>query len=306
MRGYMLAAVSSASYGVNAFAPILYAKGFNIDSVLIYRYLFALIMIGAIALYRRIDMRLTRKELCLVAPVGVAFALSSLTLFESYNHVGVSLAATVLFVYPAMVALLLWAFFKEKPNAVTIAAIPVVMLGIFLLDVNGIIEGESSWVGLLIVCTSALMYAIYMVIVQKSALSKMNALKLSFYSLLFGGLLFVARLPFTGGLRPLSDASEWVLCVALAFFPSLLSLSTMAMAIRLIGSTSTAVLGAFEPLTSVLIGVALYGERPDVWAWVGMSIIVLSVTVMVTQAKIAKVAKKVSNNIRKNSTMLSA
>lgn len=44
--------------------------------------------------------------------MGMLFAYSSWSLFEAYKYMGVSLSATVLFVYPAMVAMLMWAFSK--------------------------------------------------------------------------------------------------------------------------------------------------------------------------------------------------
>ncbi len=293
MRGYLMAAISSASYGINALAPILYGAGYSTDSVLFYRYLFATVMLGIIAIVRKTDLRLSGHELLLVAPMGLLFALSSLSLFESYNYVGVSLAATVLFVYPALVALLLWLLYRERPTRITIISIPTVFVGIALLDINGILHGNSSWLGLCIVIASALSYSIYMIVVQKSCLSSMNPLKLSFYSLLFGMLLFVVRLSMNDGWQPIEGALNWSVVLALAFFPSLVSLCTMAVSIRLVGSTATAVLGAFEPITSVLIGVFLFSERPDLTAWLGMGIIILAVTVMVTQGRWHSILNKV-------------
>ncbi len=286
MRGYMYAALSSSSYGVNAFAPLLYAVGITTGSVLFYRYFFAVLMLLGLMLLKRESFRLTKKEFWLIMPMGLLFAYSSLSLFEAYKYLGVSLSATALFVYPALVALLMWVVFRERPNMVTLVAIPVVFVGIVMLDWEGLMEGTSSVAGLLIVFSSALSYAVYMVVVQKSCLSKMSSVRLSFWSLFFGMWLFVGSTGFCSEVQMLEGVWEWVLVLALALFPSLISLAAMSVAIRLVGSTATAVLGAFEPVTSVLIGVVLFGERPGLVSWVGMVVILLSITMVVAGRRI--------------------
>lgn len=289
LRGYAYAALSSASYGVNAFAVILYATGLSVNSVLFYRYLFATLIIALIMLAKRESFRVSSGELAIVAPMGMLFAFSSFALFEAYNYLGVSLSATVLFVYPALVAILLWAFCREKPGKVTIFAIPVVFFGIVLLDFDGITGGESSIIGMLIILSSALSYAVYMVVVQKSRLSRMSSTKLSFYSLLFGLVFYVIVTRLCTDVQPLATSRQWAVLLALALFPSLISISAMASAIKLVGSTATAVLGAFEPVSSVLIGVCLYGERPSLVSWVGMAVILLSVTAVVAQNRVLRI-----------------
>lgn len=286
MRGYLYAAMSSSSYGINAFAPLLYAVGITTGTVLFYRYFFAVLLLLAIMFLKKESFRLTKKEFWLICPMGLLFAYSSLSLFESYKFLGVSLSATALFIYPALVALIMWIAYRETPGKVTLFAIPVVFIGIVLLDWEGLSAGTSSPLGLLIVFSSALSYAIYMVVVQKSCLSKMSSTKLSFYSLLFGMVLFIAQTRCCTEVQMLHTPLQWVIVLALAIFPSLISLAAMAQAIRLVGSTATAVLGAFEPITSVLIGVCLFHERPELISWIGMVVILLSITTVVAQNRI--------------------
>ncbi len=299
LRGYIYAALSSSSYGINAFAPILYAVGLTTNTVLFYRYLFATLLTVGLMFFNKESFRLTLKELLLIGPMGMLFAYSSWSLFEAYKYMGVSLSATVLFVYPAMVAILMWIFFREKPGKITLFAIPIVFLGIVLLDFEGITQGTSSPIGMAIVLSSALSYAIYMVVVQKSCLSNMSSTKLSFYSLVFGLLFYIIMTGFCTQVQPIGSTREWCVLLALALFPSLISMSTMAKAIKLVGSTATAVLGAFEPIASVLIGVCLYAERPAVLSWIGMFIILTSVTAVVAQNRIVRIGGTFINYIKR-------
>lgn len=53
-RGYVLGAIAAASYGLNPlFALPLYGAGLGADSVLFYRYVLAVVMLGALMLFRR-------------------------------------------------------------------------------------------------------------------------------------------------------------------------------------------------------------------------------------------------------------
>ena len=55
--------------------------------------------------------------------MGLLVALSSLALFQSYNYMDVGIASTLLFVYPILVALIMWIAFKEKLTLPTVLCI---------------------------------------------------------------------------------------------------------------------------------------------------------------------------------------
>ncbi len=107
-KGYVLGGIAAATYGMNPlFALPLYEAGMNPDSVLFFRYLFAIPVLGAMIKLRGRDFKLKRKEIFPLIIVGLLVALSSLTLFQSYNYMAAGIASTLLFVYPIMVALIM-------------------------------------------------------------------------------------------------------------------------------------------------------------------------------------------------------
>ena len=73
----------------------------------------------------------------------------------------------------------------------------------------------------------------------------------------------------------------WVNAVALALFPTIVSLVAMAGAIRRIGSTPTAILGALEPVTALFFGVAVFGERFTLRIGTGVLLILVAVTLII-------------------------
>jgi drug/metabolite transporter (DMT)-like permease len=83
-------------------------------------------------------------------------------------------------------------------------------------------------------------------------------------------------------LHSLDNISHYGYVVTLALFPTLISLTAMAKAIKYIGPTPTAIMGALEPITAVLLGIVVLGERPSMWTYLGMVIVVLAITLIIT------------------------
>lgn len=123
-RGYVLGAVAAASYGLNPlFALPLYEAGMEPDSVLFYRYVLAVVMLGALMLFRRQSFALVRRDILPLAAMGLLFSVSSLLLFQSYNLMDAGIASTILFVYPVMVAVIMAVGFHERITAATVFSI---------------------------------------------------------------------------------------------------------------------------------------------------------------------------------------
>lgn len=285
-KGYLLGAIAAATYGMNPlFALPLYKAGMNPDSVLFFRYLFAIPILGIMLKARGRSFKLKRKEVIPLIIMGLLVALSSLTLFQSYNYMEVGIASTLLFVYPIMVALIMAVVFKEKLNLLTVLCILLALAGIGLLYKGG---GNStlSLTGIALVMVSALSYAIYIVGVNQSVLKDIATLRLTFYVLLFGLALFLVRVDFGSRLIVADEWYLWGNLLALAVFPTAISFLCTTQAIQYIGSTPTAILGALEPVTAVFFGVAVFGESLTLRLGCGILLIILAVTLIIAGSNI--------------------
>ena len=285
-KGYILGAVAAATYGMNPlFALPLYKAGMNPDSVLFFRYLFAIPVLGMMIEARGRSFKLKRKEVLPLIIMGLLVALSSLALFQSYNYMDVGIASTLLFVYPILVALIMWIAFKEKLTLPTVLCILLALGGIGLLYKSG--DGSTlNLTGIILVMISALSYAIYIVGVNQSTLKNLATLSLTFYVLLFGLVLFLVRVDFGQSLRVAETWYLWGNLIALAIFPTAISFLCTTQAIQYIGSTPTAILGALEPLTAVFFGVVVFGESLTLRLSCGMLMIILAVTLIIAGGNI--------------------
>lgn len=285
-KGYVLGVIAAATYGMNPlFALPLYEAGMNPDSVLFFRYLFAIPVLGAMIKLRGRDFKLKRKEVFPLIIMGLLMALSSLTLFQSYNYMAAGIASTLLFVYPIMVALIMAFLFKEKLTLQTILCIILALGGIALLY-KGEDGSTLSLLGVLLVIVSALSYAIYIVAANRPLLREIATLKLTFYVLVFGFSLFLVRVDFGANLHVVDTWYLWGNLLALAVFPTAISFLCTTQAIQYIGSTPTAILGALEPLTAVFFGVTVFGESLTVRVGCGIMMIVFAVTIIVAGSNV--------------------
>ena len=231
------------------------------------------------------NFKLKQKEVLPLIILGWLVAISSLTLFQSYNYMEAGIASTILFVYPILVALIMAVIFKEKITLQTILCILLALSGIGLLYKGG--DGATlSLIGVGLVMGSALSYAIYIVGVNRPILKDVATLKVTFYVLLFGLSLFLVRVDFGQSLHIVDKWYLWGNLLALALFPTAISFLCTTQAIQDIGSTPTAILGALEPVTAVFFGVTIFGESLTLRLTCGIILIILAVTLIIAGGNI--------------------
>ena len=289
-KGVISGVLSAISFGTNPlFALPLYQHGMNTQNVLFYRFVLASMLLGGVMLLRGHSFRLSRKQILPSIFSGLLLAFTCLFLFLSFWHLDAGIAATVLFVYPIMVALIMMIFFHEKMK-LTMGIGMVLALGGIALLYQGGGTGKFSVTGMIYVLLSALVYAVYMVNVRESALRTLPSDTLTFYAMLFGLPVFLITLRGGLDLRLPPDLLSWGCVFGLAFFPALVSFLLLAVSIRHIGATMTAVIGAMEPLTSLFIGMVCFGEKLTFRLVCGIVIILFAVTLTVAGDMVKKTA----------------
>lgn len=286
-HGYILAALAAAAYGTNpAFAiPLYESDGMNPASVLLFRYGLSLPILAVMARMRGRSLRLGMRQIGELAILGVLVAVSSLTLFESYRFINSGIASTLLFVYPVMVAVIMSVFFHEKFKSSTALCLLIMSGGLYLL-MNGGDSGFSP-VGFGLVMISSLTYAIYLVMVSVSkTLHKVATIPLMFYVILFGSAVYPVYICCTTSLTLPAHAAGWLNLTALAVIPTVLSLTCTTIAIGAIGSTPTAIFGALEPVTAVILSIFLLRQPISASELAGGLLIVIATSLVVISDKV--------------------
>ncbi len=277
--GFTNGIFASVSYGTNPlFALPMISAGIGVNSVLFYRYAFAILIYWVwLKFFKKISLKVSKVEMLSFLFLGIMFSLSSLTLFTAFKYIESGIACTILFIYPVMVAIIMAIFFKEKITKNIVFAIIMTFAGISLLNNS---SGHLNAFGVGIVLISALMYAIYMVSIKTmKSIKRVKHEVLAFYVMLSGMLVYVVNLKFCTTLQILDKL--WIFAICLALFPTIISLETINIAIKLIGSTKTAILGALEPITAIVLGVLIFHEKLGVRSIFGILLILTGVTLVI-------------------------
>ena len=313
--------IGAASYGTNPiFAVPLYRDGMDPDSVLFFRYALAIPLVMWLLARRHTVPPLSGggpasgcgsrllsaflplgggRRLLLFAVMGLLMAFSSLFLFQSYNYMSAGIASTMLFVYPIMVAVIMALFFHERFSLRIGICLCMALAGILLLY-KGDGGATLSLRGTMLVMASSLSYALYIVGTSRRPLRDLPSLQLTLFVLLFGMFLFAGRLLWKGALLT-PTAGHWYLwfdVVALAVFPTLISFLCTTAAIQQIGSTPTAILGAFEPVSAVVLGILFLGESLTLRDAAGMMLILAAVTLVVAGARTFRLLDRLRPKVR--------
>lgn len=285
LKGCLFGTVAAVTYGMNPlFALPLYKEGVSPDALLFYRYGFAFLLLGGLMKWRRQSFAVAPREILPLALVGMLVAFSSLFLFLAFKRMDAGIASTILFVYPVMVAVIMALFFKEKVTKATAGSILLALIGIALLYKGGD-GGPLNLIGVVLVIFSALTYAVYIVGVKQSeTIGRMPGEKLTFYAFFVALIVFFARLKFGIDLPVLPSWSAVGNVLCLAVITTVISFLCVALAVRCVGPTPTAILGAFEPVTAVVIGVSVFGEQLTFRIVLGIILIIVAVMLIIVGA----------------------
>lgn len=285
LPGYIAGILAGVSYGLNPLfgVQLLTTQNMSVDSVLFYRYAFAVVILGAILFMRGASLRVTRKQFGFLALLGFFFSMSSLLLFEAYNYVPSGIATTLVFLYPVLVALIM-VFLHVFPTWQVWVSIGLTFLGVIFLCHT---DGSETYrpIGYVLAVLSALAYAIFIVVVNRSKTVKtVSSTTLTFYALVIGATIFFVHALFNGGMM-LPPASAIGNLVGLALLPTIVSMGALACATRLIGPTKASVLGVTEPMTAIAVGVVVMGEPLNSWVVTGVILTMIAIVFMTVSDK---------------------
>ena len=280
-KGIAYAILSSATFGlIPLFAIPALNAGIGINSVLFYRFALSALLLGVVLLFKRYNLRISLRELGVLSLLGILYGSTAILLTSSYQYIPSGIATTIHFLYPVIVTITMILFFKEKVSLLLMAAIAMAVGGVYLL--GGGANQAIDHKGIALVLVTVFTYAFYIVGVNKSIVSEMDGLKLTFYVLLVGSVVFGLNLLFRGEALQVKMSVDTALhLILLALVPTVVSDFTLILAVQNVGSTTTAVLGCMEPLTALAVGVLVFKEEMTWLQGLGIFIVLLAVTIVI-------------------------
>jgi len=277
------AAICFASKSI--FAKLLYADGWDFESVISTRALLALPLIWGTAWWRGGTLRLRaapRSALIGAALAGVlCYYVGVVADFRALTLIDASVERALLFSYPSMVVVLRALIDRRAPAPATFAALALTYGGI-LLVVTGAGRGapavNSTGVWLVLGC--AFTYALFYLASERwtpvlgsinFTVASMSAatVALTVHVLVRHGLPYVRAAPRDLGLM----AGLVVLATVLPMFLT-------AEGVRRLGAQRAAIVSSVGPPTTIALGALALGEQFALPQWAGVALIIGGILVL--------------------------
>lgn len=286
-QGILFAIFSAVTFGlIPLFSVPVLRMGMNTYSVLFYRYVIACVVMLGVLVVNQKDLKINFREILWLSVFGILYDVSAMCLYYGYQYMSSGVATTLIFMYPVWTAVIMTLFFRERLSAYTLVAILLAVGGVYFLSGDQKLETGTPWYAIGIVMISGLSYSVYMVMVDRLNIREMGSLKLTFYVFLFG-LFFLTGFLYAMGntIEPVLGTLSWINLILLGIIPTVLSNVFLIKAISKVGSTLAAILGAFEPVIAVAIGVTLLNEPFTTDSAIGIGLIIIAVTILVIKKK---------------------
>ena len=286
MNGFFYAAISSASFGFSPLFTIgLLASGLSSFDILSYRWGIAGLVLMIYAFCKKKSLRLTSwEETWKIMLLSALRSVTAITLLIGFANISSGIASTINFMYPIIVAICMMLFFGDRKSPVDIGAIAVSIFGVYLIASGDslIIEGGDTKLGLICSFISSITFAAYYILMKRLKADKIEVVKFTTWMMMMSAAYFIiCAFVFNGRLALVCDGKSWLYILGLGLWSTMISNFTGVKAVRRIGPTLTSILGALQPVTAVVLGVAFLGEHLYLKSMIGILLILAAVTVVV-------------------------
>ena len=268
LKGIILTMLSAITFGFAfTLGPMTYgAGGSNPVTLTFLRNFLSLPFLLLIVLFLKIDLKVTKTQLKNLVILGfVGNAITTLMLNIAFAHVDVGIVTPIHFTYPVFVTLGCVIFFHEKLSKQKVIALFIAMCGIacfFIESLNSASFSSSTLLGLFLAVASGAFYAFYIIFMDKSGLKSESPFKITFYVAIASSIgMYLYGLCTHELVLSALTTKSWIISFIFAFLCTVVALSLLQVGIKYVGPSEAAVISTFEPITSVIFGVLLLGER---------------------------------------------
>ncbi|WP_350269877.1 DMT family transporter [Brevibacterium sp. CBA3109] len=226
---------------------------------------------------------LPSKALVVAAVSGAALGIDYVLWAQSVLDAGVGVSTVLISVQVIVFPALVWVFGGSRPGWLFIACIPVMIIGMLLTggvfgaDAGAANPGRGAVFGVL----SGILYGVYIFGIHhcRKAAPNFVVAPVAVGTVAAGVMTAIAGVAL-GGLDFDLGWDGWAWMVALAVFGQALSWVLLSISSPLVTVPRTAALMLLQPLSAVVLGALIGGERLQPAQWIGAGLVVIIVWVV--------------------------
>lgn len=280
-RGTIEALLSTTFFGLIPFFTLpLYEQGMNTASIVFWRFLFASFAAGINVLYRKEKLAISFNNSKNIAFIAFLYQMAAIALFYSLTLMPSGIVTTIFFVNPLFVMLFMVLFFKEKLELYQLIFSIIAIFGVALLSGFFSDLGTTNVKGVGASILSGVIYAVFVIAMQKSQTKAVNAHVMSFYLFIFTGIFAFIYALSTGEFMFLSSPYSIFMTIGLGVITAFLSNFLLISSLQKISTILVSILGVTEPLTAVFVGIVVFNEPFTMTIAAGVAIVILSISAL--------------------------
>jgi len=310
--GVVLVVLSAFGYGSGAlFAKPIYASGVDWMVLLAWRFLFAAVVSWAWLMLwpaqRRALRSLSRRRIFLLILLGIFFIGNSGTYFAALETVSASLAALIVYIYPAIVAVITIRYGRRLQGRRAWFALAICLCGV-ALAIGGIDPNDKPpLIGLLLIIASPIIYAVWIVLAarfggERGATEQEEtavpphesesaaeadqaepaptaAIMITATAIAWWLLALLTARPVLPSQIP---AEAWVPLVGVGIVSTALALQTFYAGARRIGAAQASLVSTVEPIYTIVLASILFNERLTPVQLLGGALVIIGVVIAQT------------------------
>ncbi len=232
-----------------------YADGADTLTVLAVRFVVACTCLLALMHARGHTFPRGRTLLALMGLGGIGYVTQSLTYFYALTMASAGLAALLLYLYPAIVAVLAAVVLGQRLTPVKIGAVAVALAGT-VLTIGQI--GGGRPLGVVLGVASALAYAVY-ILLGSQVSPRVGPIPSTTVILLTAGAVLLVVTAIRGPQFP-DSATGWLSIVALGIVSTVVAVVTFFAGVERIGPSEASTVSTVEPVVTVALAAVVLGE----------------------------------------------
>ena len=289
--GVLYVILSAVLFGtMPLLARIAYAHGSNAYTVAFGRFFLGSIVLGAVTVFvPGCTVKISKSQFLALVKLSVPYALVPILLYVSYTYIDSGMATTLHFTYPIAVMLIMVIFCKTRLDAKQITCAVLCVGGMALLYTP---NGQISVLGILLAVGSGIVYAVYIVLLGKSAAKELHSFVLAFWISLLSAIEIGLIALLSGNLVFTLDAAGWAAEAGLALFATVFALVLFQKGVFLCGEVKASLFSTFEPLTGIVIGVIIFHEALSMKEIIGMTGILAAAVLLVIPSEKTRTLNK--------------
>jgi drug/metabolite transporter (DMT)-like permease len=257
-RGIALCLLSAAGFGLMAiFAKKAYAAGLDVTSLLAARFVVAAVVFWAIVAARP-GTRPSRRVVVASLAMGAAgYAAQAGFFFTALQHIDASLTSLLLYTYPALVFCAAVALRRERFTPAKAGALALASGGAALVLLGGGTGGLNA-TGVLLALGAAVTYTAY-ILVADAIVARVDPFLMGALVTTGAAATFLVAGGVSGSLSYGGGSGlGWILAIALV--STVLPVVAFMLGLRSVGAATASIVSTFEPVVTVALAVALFGE----------------------------------------------